>query len=117
MSKKKKDKNTGYEKVGHYKGSVSYWHIVEPKKVDFHIRWRDTDSIDHEKFGPCEDVIDHVMNLDEDVFLIYRQLMLLSGYCPVYSYVDESKNQTMYTDADSDWLHFIWEDQSQIKTP
>lgn len=84
---KEKDK---WEKVGTFTNSINYWHIEAKKKVDYHIKWRDTESISEVAPDTCIDITEQGHSVDEDVFLIYRQFMLLSGHCPIYSFIRDS---------------------------
>lgn len=67
-----------------YKTFVDTYVYETPKIVNAHIVWVDSTQINPEKPGPVPGQTVHMWEMDETAFLIYRQLMLLSGYVPTY---------------------------------
>lgn len=77
-----------------------------PCYINAHIVWVDAETIDFNKASsPVGGQIDHLNNIEEDVFLIYKQLMYLSGHFTRYiwtkRYLPEELHEFEYTLGDN----------------
>lgn len=83
-------------KIGKYKTYQVLWTWDPPTVVNAHICWLHPDDVSREEPGPATAVVDHIVEMEEMSFYIYRQFMLEAGYVARYVWYKKFK-QTNFT--------------------